>query len=39
MTLELTEFFRPWVLVALAISLMPFVIVLARRVLHPRHGS
>jgi len=38
-TLELTEVFRPWVLVALGISLMPFAIVLARRLLRLRTGA
>lgn len=30
MSLELTEVFRPWVLVALAAAMMPFAILLAR---------
>jgi hypothetical protein len=38
-TLELTEVFRPWVLVALGFSLMPFVIVVARRLLRLRTGA
>jgi hypothetical protein len=29
--LELTEVFRPWVLVALGVAMLPFVIALGRR--------
>ena len=39
MPLELTEVFRPWVLVALGLAMMPFAIVLVRRLLRPRTGS
>jgi hypothetical protein len=34
--LELTEVFRPWVLVALVASVLPFAIVLAERLRRPR---
>jgi hypothetical protein len=37
--LELTEVFRPWVLVALGLSLLPFAIVLARRLVRTRPSS
>lgn len=33
MFVELTEIFRPWVLVALGLALLPFAIALARRAL------
>jgi hypothetical protein len=36
---ELTETFRPWVLVALGISLLPFAIALARRMLWAGRGA
>jgi hypothetical protein len=36
MPLELTEVFRPWVLVALAAAMMPFVIVLTRHLFRLR---
>ena len=39
MSLELTEVFRPWVLVALGLAMMPFAIVLVRRLLRPHPGS
>lgn len=39
MPLELTEVFRPWVLVALGLTMLPFAIVLLRRLLRPRTHS
>lgn len=32
MLLDLTEVFRPWVLVALALAILPFAILLVRKV-------
>ena len=32
MSLDLTEVFRPWVLVALALAILPFAIVLLRKI-------
>jgi hypothetical protein len=32
MFIDLTEVFRPWVLVALALAMLPFAIVLLRKV-------
>jgi len=37
--IELTEVFRPWMLLALALAMLPFAIVLARRFLGHRPGS
>jgi len=34
MPLDLTEVFRPWVLVALAVAVAPFAIVVADRMRH-----
>jgi len=36
---ELTEVFRPWVLLALGLSLLPFAIVLAGRLVRTRPNS
>ena len=39
MFVELTEVFRPWVLLALGLSLLPFAIALARRLVRTRPTS
>jgi hypothetical protein len=36
--IELTEVFRPWMLAALAIALLPFAIGLVRRLLGYHHS-
>ena len=38
MSIELTEVFRPWMLAALAVAMLPFAIGLARHLLGLYHG-
>ena len=39
MVLELTEVFRPWVLVALGLAMLPFAIALGRQLIRSRPTS